>query len=65
MALEKAVYGAPATERLLTCSVVCNGSWQLQGKPKLVWHPARLIKEGVRVNLSMDTIHLKGSPLWI
>ena len=26
---------------------------------KLVWHPARLIKEGGCVDLSMDTLHLK------
>ena len=44
---------------LLACSVVCNRSWYLPGNPKLVWHPARLIKEGGCVDLSMDTMHLK------
>ena len=40
-------------------AMVCNRSWHLPGCPKLVWHPARLIKEGVCVDLSMDTLHLK------
>ena len=39
--------------------MVCNGSWHLPGSPKLVWHPARLIKEGGCVDLSVDTMHLK------
>ena len=30
-----------------------------RGNPKLVWHPARLIKEGGCVDLLMDTRHLK------
>ena len=44
---------------LLACSMVCNRSCHLPGNPKLVWHPARLIKERGFVNLSMDTMHLK------
>ena len=44
---------------LLAGSVVCNRRWHLPGNPKLVWHPARLIKEGGCVDLSMDTLHLK------
>ena len=43
---------------LLACSMVCNRSWHLQGNPKLVWHSARLTKEGGCVDLSMDTVHL-------
>ena len=39
--------------------MVCNRSWHLPGNPKLMWHPARLIKEGGCVDLSMDTLHLK------
>ena len=39
--------------------MVCNRSWHLPGNPKLVWHPARLIKEGGCVDLSVDTLHLK------
>ena len=39
--------------------MVCNRSWHLPGNPKLVWHPARLIKEWVCVDLSMETLHLK------
>ena len=42
---------------LLACSMVCNRSWYLPGT--LVWHPARIIKEGGYVDLSMDTMHLK------
>ena len=37
----------------------CNGSWHLLGNPKLMWHPACLIKEGGCVDLSVDTMHLK------
>ena len=44
---------------LLACSMVCNRSWYLPGNPKLVWNPARLIKEGGCMDLSMDTMHLK------
>ena len=44
---------------LLACSMVCNMSWHLPWILKLVWHPARLIKEGGCVQLSMDTMHLK------
>ena len=46
---------------LLVCSIatVCNRSRHLVGSPKLVWHPACLIKEGGYVDLSMDTLHLK------
>ena len=29
--------------------------------PKLVWHPARLVKEGGFLDLSMGTIHLRYS----
>ena len=43
----------------LACSMVCNGRWHLLGNPKLVWHPARLIKEWGCVDLSVDTMHLK------
>ena len=39
--------------------MVCSRSWHLPGNPKLVWHPAYLIKEGGCVDLSMDTLHLK------
>ena len=39
--------------------MLCNSSWQLLRNPKLVWHPARLIKEGECVDLPMDTLHLK------
>ena len=39
--------------------MVCNRSWHLLGNPKLVWHPARLIKEGGCEDLFMDTLHLK------
>ena len=39
--------------------MVCNRSWHLTGNTKLVWHPARLIKEERCVDLSMDTMHLK------
>ena len=34
-------------------------SSNLPQNPKLVWHPACLIKEWVCVDLSMDTLHLK------
>ena len=43
----------------MACSIVCNRSWRLPGNSKLVWHPARLIKEGGCVVLSMHTLHLK------
>ena len=39
--------------------MVCNRSLYLPGNPKPVWYPARLIKEGGCVDLSMDTLHLK------
>ena len=39
--------------------MVCNRSWDLPGNPKLVWHPARLLKEWGCVDLSMDNLHLK------
>ena len=39
--------------------MVCNRSWHLPRNPKLVWHPARLIKTGGCMDLSMDTLHLK------
>ena len=32
---------------------------KLAGNPKLVWHPACIIKEGECMNLSMDDMHLK------
>ena len=54
---------------LLACSMVCNRSWHLPENPRLVWHPARIIKEGGCVHLSFDTMHLKdplpGGPLCI
>ena len=43
---------------LLACSVVCSRSWHLPGNPELVWHPARIIKEGGCVDLSIDTMRL-------
>ena len=47
----------------------CNrtSTWHLPRNPKLVWHPARLIKEGGCVDLSMDHHASKRSlgPLWI
>ena len=46
---------------LLACSMVYNRSWHLPWNPQLVWHPARLIKEGGCVDLFMDTMHLKDS----
>ena len=33
----------------------------LPGKPKLLWHPVRLIKDGGCVDLSMDTMHPKAT----
>ena len=39
--------------------MVCNMSWHLPGKSKLVRHPAHLIKEWGCVDLLMDTLHLK------
>ena len=39
--------------------MVRNRSWRLPVNPKLLWHPARLIKEGGCVDLCMDTMHLK------
>ena len=39
--------------------MVCNRSRHLPGNPKLVRHPARLIKEGGYADLSMDTLHLE------
>ena len=30
----------------LACSMVCKRNWHMPVNPKLVWHPARLIKEG-------------------
>ena len=39
--------------------MVFNRSWQLPGNLKLVWHPARHIKEEEGVELSTDTLHLK------
>ena len=39
--------------------MLCNRSWHLPGNPKLVWHPARLIKEGECVDMTMGTLHLK------
>ena len=41
--------------------MVCFSEWHLPGSPKLVWHSARLIKEGGCVDQSMDTLHLKYS----
>ena len=38
--------------------MVCIRSWHLPRNPKLVWHPARLIKEGTCVDQSLDTLHL-------
>ena len=35
------------------------GAGHLPGIPTLVWHPARLLKEGDVVDLCMDTMHLK------
>ena len=39
--------------------MVCNRNWHILGNPKLVCHPARLIKDGRYVDLSMDIMHLK------
>ena len=39
--------------------MVFNRSWHLPGNPKLVWHPARLIKEWGYVGLSMENLPLK------
>ena len=46
---------------------VCNRSWHLPGKLKLVWHPARLIKEGGCEDLFYGSAASKWSlgPLWI
>ena len=33
--------------------------WHLGGNPNLVWNPARLMKEGGCVDLSVDTMHIK------
>ena len=44
---------------LLACWMVSNRGCSLQGNPKLVWHPACLMKEGAYVNLCLDTMHLK------
>ena len=52
----------PSHSRLLLIGahlIVCNRSWHLPGNPELMWHPARLKKEGGCVDLSMDTLHLK------
>ena len=38
---------------------MCDRSWHLPENSKLVLHPARLIKEGGCVYLSMDAMHLK------
>ena len=46
---------------LLACSMVCSRSWHPPRNPKLVWHSARLIKEGGCVGLSIDTLPLKDS----
>ena len=40
--------------------LVCNRNCHLLGNPKPKWHPARPIKERECVDLSMDTLHLKG-----
>ena len=37
----------PHGTHLLACSLVCNKSWHLPWNRKLVWHPARLIKEAM------------------
>ena len=39
-------YSAMEAVPAMTCSMVCNRSWHIPGYPKLVGHPARLIKEG-------------------
>ena len=43
----------------LTGSRVCDRNWHLPASPKVLRHPARFIKEGAYVDLSMDTMHLK------
>ena len=42
-----------------THRMVCNMGGHLPGNHELMWHPARLIKEGACVDLSMYTLHLK------
>ena len=37
--------------------MVRNRSWHLPGNPRLVWHPARLVKKRGCVDLSLDTLH--------
>ena len=44
---------------LLSPHMVCNRSWHLPGNHKLAWRPARLIKEGECMDLSLDALHLK------
>ena len=39
--------------------VMATQKGHLPWNPKQVWHPSHLIKEGVCVYLSMDTMHLK------
>ena len=39
--------------------LLCNRSWHLPGNPKLVGTILVFIKEGLYVDLSMDTLHLK------
>ena len=48
-------------QTLLASLKVCNRRWHLPGNPELLWHPARLIKEGGCVDLSMGTMNLKDS----
>ena len=38
---------------------MCKRSWHLPGNPKLVWHPACILKEWGCMDLSKDTLHLK------
>ena len=54
-------FNGPRREHtLFACSMVCSMSCHLPGNPKLVCPLARLIQEGVCVDLSTDTVHLIG-----
>ena len=48
----------PSGTRQWANLMVCNRSWHLPGNPKLMWHPARGIKEWGCLDLSMDSLHL-------
>ena len=47
--------------------MLCSRSWHFPGNPKLVWHPARLIKEGGCVDQSKKTpaTQISLGTLWI